>query len=281
MTRVRLAALLATLACCGCAESPRSIATAKRLGASDLSTPAEVPAEAAPARSEPAAQALVAAMLGAHTKGKPEAAKAFRSFENVRAGFVLSNTQEPLYQTWTIRGEWPGRYHVRAELAGLNTVALGWSGDKAWRQLLTPQPGPTFDLEAAELTSFKADVTGEWLLLLFPLLEPDTVVATSPAKAIKDRDCPGVRVWHPALSEAVLYLDPATKELAQVTFNGRESMRPVVKEFLVLELKETAGVRLPARLAQNVSGRQLADWTFTRLEPKTHGATAFDKPVVK
>lgn len=264
----------------GCTDAPRSIATAKKIGDTELTVPTEVPIQAAPAQSEPAAKALVAEMLAAHTKGKPDAVRAFRSFENVRSGLVLSNNQEPIHQTWTIQGDWPGRYRVRAEIAGLNTVALAWNGDKAYRQLLTPQPGPAFDLDAAELKSFKADATGEWLMLLFPLLEPETVVATHPAKSVRDKACPGVRVWHPALSEAVLYLDPATKELVQITFNGRESLQLVVKEFVVLELKETNGVRLPSKLAQNASGRQLADWTFTRLEPKAHEAKLFDAPPV-
>ena len=278
MTRARLAGLLVALGCVGCADAPRTIATAKKLEDSELTVPTELPAKPAPAQSEPAAAALIAALLKAHTGGKPEAVKAFRSFENVREGLVLSNTLEPLHQTWTMRGDWPGRYQIRAELSGLNTVVFSWSGDKAWRQLLTPQPGPATDLEVADLKTLKADATGEWLLLLFPLLEAETVVALEPARTVRDKSCPGVRVWHPALTEAVLYLDPTTSELAQITFNGRESQQVVVKEFVPLELKETAGVRLPSRVAQNASGKQLAEWTFTRLVPKVHDPKQFEKP---
>ena len=278
MTRARLAGLLVALGCVGCTDAPRTIATAKQLGDTEHTVPKEVPAKPAPAHSEPAAKALVAELLSAHTGGKPEAVKAFRSFENVRDGLVLSTTLEPMHQTWTMRGDWPGRYQIRAELSGLNTVVFSWSGDKAWRQLFNPQPGPATDLDVADLKTLKADATGEWLLLLFPLVESETVVAVEPAKTIRDKACPGVRVWHPALTEAVLYLDPVTKELVQITFNGRESQQVVVKDFLVLELKETAGVRLPSRLAQNASGKQLADWTFTRLEPKAHDAKTFEKP---
>ena len=278
MTRARLAGLFVALGCVGCGDAPRTIATAKKVADVESTAAVEIPAKAAPAESEPAAKALVAELLNAHTKGKPEAVRAFRSFENVRAGFVLSNTLDPMQQTWTLRGAWPDRFQIRAELSGQNTVVLSWAGDKSWRQGLNPQPGPAADLDAADLKTLKADATGDWLLLLFPLLEPETVVASEPARKVGDRLCPGVRVWHPALTEAVLYLDPATKELAQITFNGRESQQVVVKEFIVLEVKETAGVRLPSRVAQNASGRQLADWTFTRLEPKTHDAKAFEKP---
>ena len=278
MKRARLAGLLVALGCVGCTDAPRTVATAKRRGDAEVSAPIELVAKAAPAQSEPAAKALVAELLNAHTKGKPEAVKAFRSFENVRAGFVVSGEPEPTYQTWTMRGAWPDRYQIRAELSALNTVVFSWSGGAGWRQVLNPQPGPAADLDAADLKTLKADATGEWLTLLFPLLEPETVVALEPARKVGDRLCPGVRVWHPALTEAVLYLDPATKELAQITFNGRESQQVVVKEFVVLELKETSGVRLPSRLAQNAGGKQLADWTFPRLEPKAHDAKAFDKP---
>jgi len=274
----RLAGLLAALACVGCGDSPRTIATARKLDEPPVEVAALVPAKAAPAQSDPAAKALIAEMLNAHTQGKPEAVKAFRTFETVRDGLVLSDTQEPMYQTWTMRGEWPGRYQIRADLSGRNSVVLSWSGDKAWRQLLNPTPGPAADLDATDTKALQTDTTGEWLLLLFPLLEPETVVGLEPAKLVRDKSCPGVRVWHPALTEAILYLDPVTKELAQLTFNGRESQQVVVKDFTPLELKETAGVRLPSRLAQNASGKQLADWTVTRLIPKAHDAKLFDKP---
>ncbi len=278
MKRARLAGLLVAFGCVGCSDAPRTIATAKKLGDAESAVPVEVPAKAAPAQSEPAAKALIVEMLNAHTKGKPEAVKAFRSFENVRAGFVASENLEPAYQTWTVRGDWPDRYQIRAELSGQRTLVFSRSGDRAWHQELNPQPGPPADLDAGNTKTLKADATGEWLTLLFPLLEPEAVVAQEPARKVGDRVCPGVRVWHPALTEAVLYLDPATKELAQITFNGRESQQVVVKDFVVLELKETAGVRMPVRVAQNAGGKQLADWTFTRLEPKVHDAKAFEKP---
>ena len=278
MKRARLAGLLVALGCVGCSDAPRTVATAKKLDDAESTVSVEVPAKAAPAQSEPAAKALVAEMLAAHTKGKPEALRAFRSFENVRAGFVVSDKPEPAYQTWTMRGVWPDRYQIRAALSAQDTVVFSRAGDKAWRQVLNPQPTPAADLDAGDLKTLRADATGEWLTLLFPLLEPETVVATGPARAVGGRQCPGVRVWHPALAEAILYLDPATKELAQITFNGRESQQVVVKDFIVLELRETAGVRLPSRVAQNAGGKQLADWTFTKLEPKAHDAKAFDKP---
>ena len=262
----------------GCSDPGRTIATAKKLGDSELETPSQIPPRPAPAQSDPGAKALVAQLLNAHTKNKPEAAAAFKSFEYVRSGSIISFGQGGTAQTWTVRGSWPQRFHVRAEFPNQMTIALVWNGDKGWRQQLSAQANAAEDLPVVEVKHFHADVTGEWLALLFPLLEPETIVAEEPAKLTRGKTLSGVRVWHPALSEAILYIDPATKELAEITFNGRESGQLVVKQFFLLEAKETAGVKLVTHLAQNANGKQLADWTYTRIEPKTHDAKIFEKP---
>ena len=69
MKRARLAGLLVALGCVGCSDAPRTVATAKKLDDAESTVSVEVPAKAAPAQSEPAAKALVAEMLAAHTKG--------------------------------------------------------------------------------------------------------------------------------------------------------------------------------------------------------------------
>jgi hypothetical protein len=267
--------LFATLSA-GCSDAPRTVATARK--AEEVPPPPPIPVMPAPAASEPAARELVAKLLAAHAPGARDKLAAFKSFENVRAGFVASTGWQTIHQTWTVRGRWPDRYYVKAEITGVNTVELAWSGDTAWRRLLTPTPGPALDIDAAELASFKADATGEWLLLLFPLLEAEAVFAVEPPRQVGQAMCPGVRVWHPALSEAILYLDPEKFTLRQVTFNGREEQKVVVKDFIVIEVNDTHGVKLPSHVAQNASGLQLADWTFTKLEPKENVAKLFEKP---
>jgi hypothetical protein len=262
----------------GCSEKERTIATAKKLEESELSTPSEIPAKPAPKESSAAAKALVLECLNAHTGNKPDAVKALKSHEYVRKGFILSQTQEQMFQTWTVKATWPYQYRVTADIAGYPSVVLAWSGNAGYRQLPGPPTGPAMELPPAEVRDYQLDVTGEWLLLLFPFLEAETVVDMEPAKKARGKMLPTVRIWHPALSEATVSFDPNTKRLAQITFNGRESGRLVVKEFLPLEFTDFAGVQLPKKLAQNANGKQLADWTYSTLEAKTHEAKVFVKP---
>ena len=90
---------------------------------------------------------------------------------------------------------------------------------------------------------------------------------------------PGVRLWHPRLSTAVVHFDPDTKLLRRITFEGNENDQAVVKEFNVTEHKAFAGVKLPLSMGQKWSGSEYAKWTLEAFTPRDRlDAKLFEMP---
>jgi hypothetical protein len=271
----------AVLALVGCGSEERPIQQAKKLEEENPLTMTEIPNLPQPAQSNPEAQALVQAAVAAHTHGKTEAVNLAKSFQFTRGGYILSNTLEEMPQTWTVKGGWPRNFQVKAELStanGLSTVLLSWSGELGWQQLLTPQFTPAAELSKDAVRDYQLDVSGEWVLMLVPLLEPETKLEMAKSREIRNKNCPGVRVWHPVLSETIVYFDPDTKLIAQVTINGRENGRLVIKDFLPSDYKTISGIQYPAKLAIYANGKQLADWTYTSTTFTRHDPKVFVKP---
>ena len=114
----------------------------------------------------------------------------------------------------------------------------------------------------------QVDSTGEWIWLLFPLLDPDAVLAPAPPHPA-DPTLVGVKFFHPRLAPALVYFHSQTKLLTRIAHEGRELGNAGLKEYQVIEHKPFAGVQLPARMAQSFRGKQQADWRMTKLEVKS------------
>jgi hypothetical protein len=253
-------------AAAGCGDGTRAISTAKPVEEGRQEKAAvELTPEKKPDKSDPAAEAVVKAALDAHTGKKFELLQKLKSVRLVREGQVTMGGTSQVKQTWELYAGWPDRFRVKAEMPGPQVATLAWAGGGGWRHAVGVGKVVMSDKEVQD---FRTDVTGEWLTLLFPLAEPETVVAPAPELKVNDRPAAGVRVWHPALSDAVLHFDKETKLLALVTYDGRESGQKVTKEVLVLGHGEFAGVTLPSKTVQKSNGKQLAEWTMTALEPK-------------
>ncbi len=265
----------------GCSDTPRVIVPAKAVPVVEATKGGvELPAMKAPEKSEPAAMELVKAALNAHTANKPNDVNKFKTVKFLRGGFIRSLDQQTLPQAWTIHATWPSQYRVQAELSGNQIVTLGWNGTTGWRSVSVAGKGPpTVKMSSSEVEDFQLDVTGEWLWLLFPFTDPETIVTSAPTTIINGKTSPGVRIWHPKLSPAIVHFDPDTKLLLMITYEGRESGRKVIKEFDMLEHKEFEGVKFPVRMAQKANGEQYAEWTLNTLESKpSHDAKLFEGP---
>ena len=101
----------------------------------------------------------------------------------------------------------------------------------------------------------QSDLCGEWVLLLFPLLDPDATFAPAPAHPSAP-ELKGVQFYHPKLTPCLVYFHPDTKLLTRVVYEGREFGSAGMKELQALEYATFAGVKLPSRLAQNFAGKQ-------------------------
>jgi len=76
----------------------------------------------------------------------------------------------------------------------------------------------------------------------------------------------------------VVFLNPDTKLIQMVAYQGRENNEVVYKEFLALEFKSFQGIQYPVRSVVIANGLQLAEWTVTKLERAEHPASFFEQP---
>lgn len=261
----------------GCDGPPQTIATAKPVSTGDTNKSAvQIAPGKAPEKSDPKAVELVADAVAAHTGGKPELLRKFKAVRYVREGKVSAGGLAPADQRWEVHAGWPDRFRVRAEMPGPQVVTLAWTGKAGWRHAAALGRVPMTEQEVGD---FRIEVTGEWLLLLFPLTESGAVVAPAEDAKVGDKPAAGVRVWHPVLSDAVLHFDQQTKLLVRLTYDGRETGQKVTKEVLVRSHKDIAGVKLPDWTIYKSNGTEFADWRLTAAEPMgTLDAKLFEEP---
>lgn len=287
MTRPRRAALFATLAaatcalayagCAGRAEKPLKVAQPIDDSPTSgeevaLPTPGERPAQ-----SDPAAMELVKLAVKAHAGDRPFDLAKFKAVKFTRKGLGRTPEENPLGQSWAVAMRFPGQFRARAEFANdLRPITVGLSGTTGW--MLKDDPYTLMPMNAEEAGHFQTDITGEWVALLFPLIESESVFAAAPVP-VGGVAHPGVRLFHPKLAPCLLYFDPATHTLARVHFEGRENGIPGRKEFQLLEFKPVEGVQFVSRLAQKFRGSQYADWSYEKVESAPGlDARAFEPP---
>jgi hypothetical protein len=258
----------------GCSREPPPLRTAREIHAEPTTTASvELPAAKPPAKSDPAAVAVVTAALNAHTSNQPALVQKLKTIRLTREGRILIGPQ-PMKQE--IQAQWPDRYRVHAEFTRTGgVITVGWSGETGWKQ----SPAGSEPIAPAPLKDNQLDISGEWLSLLFPLAEPETIVATVADAEVNKRPAAGVRVWNPHLSDAILHFDKETKLLAQITYDGREQGRKVTKQVIVQSSRPFAGVTLPVQTVIKADGSDLAEWTVTSLDPQSSiDAKVFEKP---
>ena len=274
MTRTTV--FLLTLIVVGCSPSgPPPIRPASEIPKTESATVAPPVAADRPTESDPAAQLLVTAALDAHTGNDRAAVRKLRVVDYTRTGTGQSLQEDPIGLIVNVNCAWPARMRVRAEFPGPKVSTIVIDGDAGWQRL---DAGPVMPLDAPSAAGLQIDTSGEWIWLLFPLLDPDAVFAPAPPLPA-DPKLHGVKFFHPKLAPSLVYFHPETKLLTRIVYEGRESGQPGVKEFQVIEQDKFAGITLPKRLAQVFRGRQYADWLMTKLEPRASAdASLFRTP---
>jgi hypothetical protein len=272
-----IVAAVVAVAMVGCDGNPQTIATARPVSGGDANKSAvQITPGQAPEKSDPKAAELITAAVAAHAGGKPERLQQFKTVRYVREGTVRAGGLAPADQKWEVHAGWPDRFRVRAEMPGPQVVTLAWTGKAGWRHAAG---SPKIPMTEQEVGDFRVEVSGEWLLFLFPLTDSGAVVAPAEDAKVNDKPAVGVRVWHPALSDAVLHFDPETKLLVRLVYDGRETGQKVTKEVLVLGHREFAGVKLPERTVYKSNGAEFADWRLTAAEPLDKlDAKLFEEP---
>lgn len=271
------AGVLVGFAAAGCSDAPKPIQAAKPIDTPVVAVGVKVAKTPAPAKSDPAAVAVVADAIKAHTGGKPERLAGWKTASYRLVGQVLP--QAPTAATLDVKMEWPTRFWSKWELDGKTPYILARNADTGWamteggvKQKATPEKS----LDIA------IDSSSEWFGFLGCLTDADTVVAPGPDLPESDRPTVGVRVWSPHLPPAVLHFEKASKRLARVTFLGREDGKEVTKEIVYLPdstFTTANGLVLPSKRVVRIDGAPTAEWELVSVEiPATLDAKLFEKP---
>lgn len=269
----------------GCKDEPATLQTAKPTetpssGPFDLKPPAK------PAKADPEAKTKLDAMIAAHTGGKPERLAKLKSCSFTRHGLIMNDGPRTAVQTIDL--DWPNRYKYRSEITlnGQNVFQAGLTPTLNWR--FPGEPDPTKALpDKPEKQKLDGDITvtvrrqmqEDALFLLFPFLEPETVVTTAEGDTIGEKECFGLHVWTPALDYALVHVDKAGSQLARLAYRGREGRAEVVKIMVFEEFQEFGGVKLGSKIYLKAAGNDLASWRSLSVTlGKTFDPTYFDNP---
>jgi hypothetical protein len=245
----------------GCSNNPPPIRVAPEYKPDPAEQPVALPREPAPATSDPAAQAVVADALNAHTNGQPKRIEDLRSTVQTRTGRLTGLTGE-VKAEWELQWVWPDRLRLKWETPGQPTIVLVRSGGSAAQEL----PAPKRPITDKPLRGVLADCFGETMTALVPLADPSAVFTQAPDAEVNKRPAVGVRVAGKDFPPAVVHFDKQTKLLAQYAYEGVENEVVVTKEVVVLGVKEFNGVKLPEKVQIKWNGRPNVEWTITKVE---------------
>ena len=264
-------------AAAGCSDKPRPIREAKEVRQPGADATVELPKDAPPTQSDPAALKVVADAVAAHTGGRPDRLDKLRSVDLTRTGSILA-LDPPRQTTWRIRATWPDRYRMDVDMTDSPRWVFTRVGDTGWKVGLVPG-GSKEVLTGANLKGFITDASYEWLALLAPLADPGLVVAPAPDATFGGRPAAGVQLSGKSLPRAVAHFDKDTKLLVHFAYEGYEAGATVLKEVRVGGVREVNGVKLPDKLTIKMGGRPAAEWSVTTVEfPVDLPAKLFEEP---
>ncbi len=281
-------AMIAAALLAGCKPEPATPRTAKPTDVPSAG-PLELKPPAKPGQSSPEGQAKLAALLAAHTGGKPARLDALKSAGFTRVGVLFLNGPPGFPATQTVEVAWPARFKSSTEITTetVGTTAVGLSPEGNW---ISQSNRPHGDTGAKALP--KQKIVDDLLLtaqrqmqedhcfLLFPFADPVTkVLIADDAKIGQERDCYGLHVWTPALEYALLHVDKKSNLLVRLSFAGHENGRDVLKELLFEDAQDFGGVKLPAKVYIRAAGIELAEWRSLKVTAgKTFDPKHFDNP---
>lgn len=287
MTALRFPLLfLASASLLGCQPDPPTLRTAKPTDPPPA-TLLELKPPTKPAQSSPEAQKKLDAMLAVHSGGKPERLQLLKSCSFTRTGgMALNGTVGAATQTVDV--QWPARFRHSTEVTGetVGIIAGGLTPEGNWLSQSSrpfgeaaPKALPKQKLPDELLLTLQRQMQEDACFLLFPFADPQARALLADDAKLGDRDCYGLHVWTPALEYALLHIDKKTDALVRMAFTGHESGKNVLKELLIDDSPEFAGVKLGSKVYVRAAGIDLAEWRSLKVTGgKTFDAKSFDGP---
>jgi hypothetical protein len=275
--RLLLAALLVFVV--GCTPGEPKVETARpiddRMAAAEDLPPV---AAARPEKSDPAAAALVNAVLMAHTKSQPSLVEKFRKVHVKRKGDwrLPDGGKSDATMEIYIGGE---NYRTTYALAANGNVpqTFAVTGKEGWR--FQPQvSGTKIPLDSAALEQVLPEIYGDRMTVLFPLASEKLVAAVA-----KDGKAGGgetiLRVWVGDEPPMLVHIDPTTNRVARLSYEMRENGQPVRRTLTIQDSVVVAGVLVPSRIDYGVGPVALTSWTKIEYEvPAVFEPSIFEKP---
>jgi hypothetical protein len=277
------AVVCGAVAAAGCPDSgPPKREIAQPVDGGRGETPPVKPASTAkPAKTDPAAEAVIEKLLNAYTGGKPQLLESVKVHKLTRRGaFTAGGSTEP--SVWTTQAVWPDRFRTEAEFIqfGNKKNIKAKLGTQFWelKQLEAMTDPKAMSVTDREL--FNKDATAEWWCLLVPLLDRTALVAAPADPVVIDaKPTTGVRVWRGEDSPVVLRIDDATGLLARIDYNNAIPSGLVPIEIRLTEYKPMGGVQLPTKSRYVVNSKMISTWDSAEYEfPKQIPDEVFVKP---
>jgi hypothetical protein len=258
----------------GCGSNPETRRTTKSI-ATEVAT--GFPKADPPAASDPASRDITAKIIAAHTGNDPSLLGKMKSVVFGREGKHVA-TDSPFYGIgvkFRLSATWPdrGRYDWTSPMP----FTLRLIDKQVFRDL--PNPGAMAPLSEKQFDDLYGHLYADWLQLLVPLAEADTIVAPGPDFTLAEIRHPSLRIWRTGKPQAILYYDAKTFQMTRLAYDGRESGIPTYFELAMSDFKKTNGFLLAHRMYVRMNGRDNIEYDQATLEfPKDHAIKLFTEP---
>ena len=255
----------------GCGSNPETGRKTKSIATEETTA---FPKAESPAVSDPASRDIAAKIIAAHTGNDPAMLAKMKSMTFGRVGKHLE-TQSPF--SFRISAVWPDR--ARYVWSGLEAIpfTIRLVENQAFRDDTTP--ARTLAVPEKLFDGFFRHLYSDWLQLLVPLGEVDTIVAPGPDHQQLEKKYPSIRVWRTGKPQAMIYYDPTTFRMVRLAFDGLENMIPTYIELVFSDYQPTSGFLLAHHVFIRMNGREVMEFDQATLEfPKDHALKLFTEP---
>lgn len=258
----------------GCGSNPETRRTTKSIAAQETTG---FPKADAPAASDPASREIATKIIATHTGNDATMMAKMKRVVFGREGKHVAS-DSPFYGIgvkFRLSADWPdrGRYDWTMPMP----FTLRLIDKQVFRDIANPSAMPP--LTEKQFDDLYGHLYADWLQLLVPLSEPDTIVAPGPEFAQGDTRHPSIRVWRSGKPQAILYYDPKTYQMSRLAYDGRENGISTYFELAMSDFKKTNGFLLAHRVYVRMNGRDNIEYDQATLEfPKDHALKLFTDP---
>lgn len=258
----------------GCGSNPEARRATKSI-ATEVVT--GFPKADPPAASDPASRDIATKIIAAHTGNDPSMLSKMKSMVFGREGKHIES-ESPFYGIavkFKLSATWPdrGRYDWTSPMP----FSLRLIDKQVFRDIANPNAMPP--ITEKQFDDLYGHLYADWLQLLVPLNEPDTILAPGPEFTQADVRHPSLRLWRTGKPQAILYYDPKTFQMTRLAYDGRENGIPTYFELALSDFKPTNGFLLAHRMYVRMNGRDNIEYERATLEfPKDHALKLFTDP---